>query len=398
MNWSQFETISEWDPWFGSEYENGLISPSNVVFNPYGNNAAISRDTPFNLISAYLTGGIDVEVEGYISNSLAYDRTFALNEDTPTLVTFDFWGVTQVAFVPEPMTPFAMDNLTVSAPDFTQLPPPSASSPPTNGNSIINLGHVVVPSIDHQFVNFIMDPPTPERGAREVRDALVDSSSGSSAVLPTVTANFDTNNGFEITLAAPTGQQFVVRPSAGQGFTFDADLEWTALEAGSGDWGPATVSFAGLQGTPPDFAPQQAILAARHEFFGFNDIQSVASTNGFSFTSVTFTAMVPSLDIGAGAMTYTPSSGAVVFMYDTQGTNDPGRTMSLAPLTPPPPPPPLVEILREPNGDITLIFSGTLQWTADLGQGFVDVPGNPQGRYTLPKAALDSGRQFRARR
>jgi hypothetical protein len=123
LNWTEFETISEWDIWFGSEYENGLISPSNVVFNPYGNNAAISRDTPFNLISAYLTGGINVEVEGYISNSLAYDQTFALNEAGPTLVTFDYWGVTAVAFVPEPMTPFAMDNLTVSGPDLRSFRP-----------------------------------------------------------------------------------------------------------------------------------------------------------------------------------------------------------------------------------------------------------------------------------
>jgi hypothetical protein len=133
LNWSGLDTLSDLDPWFGSGYENGLVSPPNVVFNPYGGNVEISASNSFNLVSAYLTGGLDgmhVEVLGYVGSYLACDQTYALSESAPTLVTFNFLGVTDVAFIPEPMTQFVMDNLTVSGNDLPQLPPPSATSPP----------------------------------------------------------------------------------------------------------------------------------------------------------------------------------------------------------------------------------------------------------------------------
>jgi hypothetical protein len=97
---------------------------------------------------------------------------------------------------------------------------------------MVNLGEVVVSCIEHRFET--LPDPLPPWPSLEVRDALVDESDGSGGVLPTVTANFDTNNEFEITIAAPPGEQFLVHPPARQAFSFDVYLAWTALGGGSG--------------------------------------------------------------------------------------------------------------------------------------------------------------------
>lgn len=401
LNWSGFDTLSEWDPWFGGGYENGLVSPPNVVFNPYGGNAEISAGIPFNLVSAHLTAGVagmQVEVVGYVSNYLAYDQTYALSETAPTLVTFDFLGVTDVAFIPEPMTQFVMDNLTVSGNNLPQLPPPSASSPPTNANSIVNLGTVVASSLGHEFFSLWFMPGMP----LTVFDFLVDQTqtTGGGAVLPSVQVNFDTNNQFELTIAAPPGEQFAVQVPPGQSVSLVGDLRWDAFGGGSSGDGTTTVSFAGLSGIAPDLGSLTAVLAPQHNFFGYNNLVSTPLTNDFAFTSMTLTGTVPSLDLGLGSLAYTPEAGSRLgFSYATTATNDPGPFVSLQAAPSPAISAALlgVGVTRQPNGDVTLTFSGTLQSSTNLSRGFADVPTYPRGQYTIPKSQMKATEHFRVR-
>lgn len=404
LNWSGLDALSEFDPWFGSGYENGLVSPPNVVFNPYGDNVEVSASTPFNLVSAYLTAGLagmQVEVVGYVSNYLAYDQKYALSETTPTLVTFNFLGVTDVEFIPEPMTQFAMDNLTVSGNDLPQFSPPSATNPPTTVNSMVNLGTAVATSIGHEFFGFIV-PGYPRSGPARVSDFLVDQSqdSGGGALLPSVQVNFDTNDQFELTIAAPPGEQFAVQVPPGQAVSLIGDMEWYNAYSGSSDDGTTTVSFAGLSGTAPDLGPLTAVLSPQHSFFGYNNLESNPFTNDFSFTSMTLTGTVPALNLGLGLLAYTPDSGSsLAFSYATTATNDPGPFVTLEAVSS------LnisagllgVRITQQANGDVTLTFAGTLQSTTNLSQGFTDVPGYPRGQYTIPKAQFKAAEHFRVR-
>jgi len=158
----------------------------------------------------------------------------------------------------------------------------------------------------------------------------------------------------------------------------------------------------------PGYFAQSAFLSQLHGFFGFNDIQSLAITNDLAFTSVALTATVPETNVGAGVLNYTPSSDdAFVFYYATTQTNDPGPFVSLEqtayPIGPEPDPVgaepvPLVRITIGPNGDITVTFTGKLQSASQVNGPFTDVPGNPQGTYTIPKASLSVQQHFRARR
>jgi hypothetical protein len=60
---------------------------------------------------------------------------------------------------------------------------------------------------------------------------------------------------------------------------------------------------------------------------------------------------------------------------------------------------PTVAITRELNGDITIKYTGTLQFKADINGTFIDVPGQPTGTYSIPQAAQVqvSEQFFRAR-
>jgi subtilase family serine protease len=112
-----------------------VVSPNNVAFNWGGNPASISCGVPFNLVSAYLTAmwndNLQLEVQGYLGNTLIYDKTNTLSAVAPTLIAFNYLNVNQVSFRAFGGTPhtgysfsdppyaggpwFAMDNVTVAA-------------------------------------------------------------------------------------------------------------------------------------------------------------------------------------------------------------------------------------------------------------------------------------------
>jgi hypothetical protein len=141
LNWSNFYYLDAATYPGPSGYGAGMVSPPNVAFNGYGLPAAISSTTSVDMLSAYLTAAwndnLRVEAKGYAGTNLIYDSTYVLSATAPTLINFDYLGVTTVQFnssggTPHPGyggagTQFVMDNLTVVFP-----PPPPPSTQATN--------------------------------------------------------------------------------------------------------------------------------------------------------------------------------------------------------------------------------------------------------------------------
>jgi hypothetical protein len=112
-----------------SGYGAGVVSSNNAAFNRVGAPANVTNSTPFNFISAELTAAwndnLQVEAQGYVHGVLAYDQTYTLSATMPTLIIFDYLGVTEVNFISSGGTVhpgytgggthFVMDNVTVAA-------------------------------------------------------------------------------------------------------------------------------------------------------------------------------------------------------------------------------------------------------------------------------------------
>lgn len=112
-----------------SGYLAGMVSASNVAFNNYSNPASLSAAVPFNLVSAYLTGAwnnnLQVTVTGFNGVTQVGTQTVTVSAYAPTLFTFNYNNITSVNFsssggvdVPEYSgsgTHFALDNLSVTA-------------------------------------------------------------------------------------------------------------------------------------------------------------------------------------------------------------------------------------------------------------------------------------------
>ena len=56
-----------------------------------------------------------------------------------------------------------------------------------------------------------------------------------------------------------------------------------------------------------------------------------------------------------------------------------------------------MNVILDPNGDVRVTFTGTLQAAPTADGTFIDVAGNPQGTYTLLKGSLSSQQYFRSR-
>ena len=140
LQWQNFGIIGGSHRETNSVYYVGTISPKNVAFNKGGYPATISSASPFNLISAYLTGGqqpVSVTVAGYADDTQVYSGTYTVSNGAPTYVTFNYVGVTRVQFSTWSSRFFAMDNLVVTdvaAPTNPPPPinPPPPANPPTN--------------------------------------------------------------------------------------------------------------------------------------------------------------------------------------------------------------------------------------------------------------------------
>jgi len=124
LNWNNFTVLDGVHyPHNPSGYGAGVVSTNNVAWSTGG--ASITNANPFNLFSAYLTAAwsdnLQVETKGYANGVLIYDNTYTLNVTNPTLVNFNYLGVTEVDFIASggtqhpgyygSGTQFAMDNV-----------------------------------------------------------------------------------------------------------------------------------------------------------------------------------------------------------------------------------------------------------------------------------------------
>ena len=92
-----------------SGYGAGVMSGSNVVCNYSDTSASLSAAAPFDLVSAYLTAAwndyLQVEALGYVGGTLTCDTTCTLSATSPTLINFNYNGVTEVDFFSSGGTP-----------------------------------------------------------------------------------------------------------------------------------------------------------------------------------------------------------------------------------------------------------------------------------------------------
>ena len=140
LNWSNFwcfnSILATNRPEVGvSGFYYGMVSASNVAYNPLGNPVEIdARGTNFNFLSAYFTGAwhsnLSIEVEGFRAGNLIYDQTVIASATSPTLFTFGYTNIDRLyfnSFGGQPAFPsdggnhFVMDNFT-----FEFVPEPSA--------------------------------------------------------------------------------------------------------------------------------------------------------------------------------------------------------------------------------------------------------------------------------
>jgi hypothetical protein len=135
----------------GSGFYNGVVSPVTVAYTYNGMTASVSGVQPFNFFSGYFTAawkdGLQMEVQGFIGDTMVYDNTYTLNTTGPSFITLDYLNVDRMVFnrsggtinpafanldlIP-PADPIVMDNLTV---DFfpAPVPPPPINITQTNG-------------------------------------------------------------------------------------------------------------------------------------------------------------------------------------------------------------------------------------------------------------------------
>jgi hypothetical protein len=194
----------------------------------------------------------------------------------------------------------------------------------------INLGQVQVSTIGHRF-----DESPGQPDPSYVRDLLVDQdqSSGGGGMLSSISANFDINNQFILTISAPPGQRFLVQPPDGHAVRFIGSLMWhSPLPGGTFAYGTVAVSFGDLVGNlPPDYYSKRSTLSKTHTFFGFNDVYSFDITNDLEFSSITLIATVPSENSNSGTLTYVPDTSVLGFHYETFEDTDPGGFVSIVP-------------------------------------------------------------------
>lgn len=122
LDWENFGVLNGLARPTNEGYHTGTVSPSNVVYNAFGDPASIRRGANhrFDLKSAYLTaaaagvGGDQVRVEGFVGSTVLYENTYAINTTAPSLVHLNYDGVDEVKFTSLQSRQVAMDNVTVA--------------------------------------------------------------------------------------------------------------------------------------------------------------------------------------------------------------------------------------------------------------------------------------------
>jgi len=124
LDWSNFGVIDGVEAQHTYGYYTGVVSPSNVAFNEYGNSAYVAKPGGlFDLHSAFLTAALNlsrplnIQIQGFLGATMLYNNTYTVNNSGPTLIDLNYDGVDIVTFTSSPGQQFAMDNLTVTVPE-----------------------------------------------------------------------------------------------------------------------------------------------------------------------------------------------------------------------------------------------------------------------------------------
>jgi len=367
LQWYDSRVLDAFRPVTSPGIRNAMVSPNNVA---QGSIIWIMTNF-FDLHSAYLTAvsadELEVRVQGFVGPTVthtnngnasrptvnswrqAYENTYALNPNTPTLLQLDYLGVDQVRFLAE--SGFVMDNIAVTVHELPKTP------------ARVDLGRIQTSTVGHTFV---LDPRPIGNDIRrnQVTDLLVDQrqTSGGGGTLPAVSVNWDTKGQFSLTVAAPPGMKFLVQPPPATRLTFHGFLWWqTPGGGGSSLLGPVAVSFTGLEGTPLDYSsPDAAALSDVHGWFGAINFQSASFANDIAFTSMIITGTVVPQHTGLGTQNFTPHlESQLMLSYTTQQTNDPGRFVSIVPQSPPP----RIRITSISQAGTELFVQGQAGWT-----------------------------------
>jgi hypothetical protein len=264
------------------------------------------------------------------------------------------------------------------------------------GTNTVDLGVVECSTIGHRFSTNLLSRKY------NVTDFLINQSQVpvGGGVLANEIINFDENNRYTLKISAPPGKKFQIAPPPGQTVMFGGSLFWCVNCNQGADpndyyqYGTLSVSFDGLEGTAPSFLQPPSTLSRLHGLVSFGSGSSVGPSDTIRFSSMTLAATVPNINTGQGALNYVPSGESRLSVsYSTSQASDPGPFVSLvlAPI------PPTLTIQPQSNGDVVITFGGILEASSKVSGPFEDVPGNPQGTYTILKASLAAQQYFRAR-
>jgi hypothetical protein len=133
LDWNDFYAENS----LGNGYTTGIVSQPNAAFEGFGSVPA-SFSAPsgtFDLASAYLTAAFQpetVEVQGFDGAALVYDNTYSIIESSPTLIDFNYSGITSVTLFDPALQQgdqVVMDNVQING-----------SSAPDGGMTVILLG------------------------------------------------------------------------------------------------------------------------------------------------------------------------------------------------------------------------------------------------------------------
>lgn len=143
LHWSNlyFQNPSQFDNAGVVGYANGVVSPTNIAYNGFGNDAAFfSFDvttltaTPFTLTSAFFTATFSsfVDVTGSLAGTDVFTKHIAINDQGPTLATFNWAGIdavnisTATSASPNGTFDVAIDNIQLGTPAPGSVPEPGA--------------------------------------------------------------------------------------------------------------------------------------------------------------------------------------------------------------------------------------------------------------------------------
>lgn len=148
LNWNNFYAFNPVESGYsktgiGAGYLNGLISPLNVAFNGYGENASITdTNGTFNFtggyfISAWYNNNI-LDITAYSKGLNVGSDILTLNTSNPVYATFNFNNVNEVTFSSS-NAQFAMDNVNAAV-----NTPPGAAAPVPEPSAILFVIFTVV--------------------------------------------------------------------------------------------------------------------------------------------------------------------------------------------------------------------------------------------------------------